>query len=233
MMKHKMAMAIAAALLSSTALAAQPPVVPNDASRSGPSSTSSAKDESTAPRDATTAGANDAPTTPKDATASDASSTPKDATASDTGGTGTMPKDATASDAPTTPRDPVLADPKDTTAAGTGVTSPAERERADTSTPATPPGIAGTISTGELLGMKVTNPDREALGEVAGLTVDQDGQVQEVLLSVGGFLGIGEKQVALAWAEFNWEPSEGMAVVSLTRDELERSVASQTQASRQ
>ena len=49
-----------------------------------------------------------------------------------------------------------------------------------------------------LLGMEVRNKDNQKLGEVIDLVMDVDsGRLSYAVLSVGGFLGIGEKLIAL------------------------------------
>jgi sporulation protein YlmC with PRC-barrel domain len=49
-----------------------------------------------------------------------------------------------------------------------------------------------------LLGMEVRNPSNEKLGEIKDLVMDMNsGRVSYAVLSVGGFLGIGEKLIAL------------------------------------
>jgi sporulation protein YlmC with PRC-barrel domain len=49
-----------------------------------------------------------------------------------------------------------------------------------------------------LLGMEVRNSENQKLGEVKDLVMDMDsGRVSYAVLSVGGFLGIGEKLIAL------------------------------------
>ncbi len=57
-----------------------------------------------------------------------------------------------------------------------------------------------TAQASRLIGQKVENPDGENIGEVSDLIIDpKTGQVQQVVVGVGGFLGIGQKDVALAW----------------------------------
>jgi sporulation protein YlmC with PRC-barrel domain len=48
------------------------------------------------------------------------------------------------------------------------------------------------------IGKSVEGADGKDIGKVADLILDKDGKVQKVVLSVGGFLGIGDKHVALA-----------------------------------
>ena len=48
-----------------------------------------------------------------------------------------------------------------------------------------------------LLGMEVRNNENQKLGEIKDLVMDSPGRVSYAVLAVGGFLGIGEKLIAL------------------------------------
>lgn len=48
-----------------------------------------------------------------------------------------------------------------------------------------------------LLGMEVRNRDNQKLGEIKDLVMESPGRVNYAVLAVGGFLGIGEKLIAL------------------------------------
>ena len=48
-----------------------------------------------------------------------------------------------------------------------------------------------------LLGMEVRNRENQKLGEIKDLVMDSPGRVNYAVLAVGGFLGIGEKLIAL------------------------------------
>jgi hypothetical protein len=50
----------------------------------------------------------------------------------------------------------------------------------------------------DLEGVEVFGPEEENIGEVADLIITDDGTISEALVDVGGFLGFGEKRVALA-----------------------------------
>lgn len=54
--------------------------------------------------------------------------------------------------------------------------------------------------TSELIGETVSSKeDDEEIGAVKDLIVDEDGSVIGVTVGIGGFLGIGDKTVAIAW----------------------------------
>lgn len=52
----------------------------------------------------------------------------------------------------------------------------------------------------ELIGSDVrAQADDEEVGTISDLIIDEDGQVVAVIVGVGGFLGMGEKDVAIGW----------------------------------
>lgn len=72
-------------------------------------------------------------------------------------------------------------------------------------TATTPPGFiteqpASESSASILLGDKVTNAAGETIGDVDDLLFDAEGRIKTAVLGVGGFLGIGEKKVAVPFA---------------------------------
>lgn len=58
-----------------------------------------------------------------------------------------------------------------------------------------------------LIGMTVVDPDNNTIGEVDDLLVEKDGQIHALIIGVGGFLGIGEKDVALPMSAFKVVPA--------------------------
>ena len=49
----------------------------------------------------------------------------------------------------------------------------------------------------KLIGSSVYGPDNAAIGEVNDVLIGNDGKVRAVVIGVGGFLGVGEKNVAI------------------------------------
>ncbi|AQU81662.1 MAG: PRC-barrel domain-containing protein [Halomonas sp.] len=47
--------------------------------------------------------------------------------------------------------------------------------------------------------VKSSVEDDEDIGTISNLIIDEDGQIQAVVVGVGGFLGMGEKDVAIEW----------------------------------
>ncbi len=59
---------------------------------------------------------------------------------------------------------------------------------------------AQAIYADDLIGNDVhSTVDDESIGSISDLILDQDGQVVGVVIGVGGFLGIGAKDVAMEW----------------------------------
>ena len=59
------------------------------------------------------------------------------------------------------------------------------------------------LTADKLEGARVYGPNDEDVGEVNRLILDTNGQVQRVVLDVGGFLGMGERQIAVTPDELN------------------------------
>src|SRR6476660_2465465 len=64
---------------------------------------------------------------------------------------------------------------------------------------------AGQYRASKLPGVNIYNSKDESIGEVNELVVDKNGAMQAVVIGVGGFLGIGEKNVALPYNAIKWE----------------------------
>lgn len=72
-------------------------------------------------------------------------------------------------------------------------------------------------------GMEVYNLEGEHVGQIDELVIDiEKGQVVYAALSVGGFLGIGDKLFAIPWREFTMEVDEKAKFfrVDVTKEKL-------------
>ena len=58
---------------------------------------------------------------------------------------------------------------------------------------------AGKWLTSQFMGQLVTNDAGENIGSISDLLLDKSGRIANVVIGVGGFLGIGEKVVALPY----------------------------------
>lgn len=52
----------------------------------------------------------------------------------------------------------------------------------------------------KLVGASVYGQDNASIGEISDVLISSDGKVQAVVVGVGGFIGVGEKDVALPFA---------------------------------
>ncbi len=69
-------------------------------------------------------------------------------------------------------------------------------------------------------GANVTSPDGTAVGQVRDIIVDaQSGQMIAAIIGVGGFLGIGEKQIAVPWDQLTINYDAQEITTELTQDE--------------
>ena len=80
----------------------------------------------------------------------------------------------------------------------------------------------GDLSANAVIGTKVSNDNKDAVGSVEDLYVDGSGTIKTVVISVGGFLGVGAKDVAVKWSDLK-QSRDGTAVVlttNLSKDDL-------------
>lgn len=90
---------------------------------------------------------------------------------------------------------------------------------------------ATSFSAQNLIGVNVYSADNESLGEVSDVILAKggaDGAIEAVILDVGGFLGIGEKPVAVSFDSLEIMTDEDGAMYaysSFTEDQLEAATA--------
>lgn len=156
-----------------------------------------------------------------------------DTGAADTQSTDTQTEEPAGGTAESTP--PAETPDTGTGTAGTGTEMPesstgtaatdTEEPAADTDKVVIAEQKEGQMKAEDLMGLSVVSAKGEDIGEVQDLIFDQDEKITGVVVGVGGFLGIGQKQVALNWdqAEVQQDPDSGEEVimVSMTKEELE------------
>lgn len=64
--------------------------------------------------------------------------------------------------------------------------------------------IQGTWRASKLIGLAVYNDANERLGDINEVLVDNSGKINAVILGVGGFLGVGEQNVAVNFDQLKW-----------------------------
>lgn len=71
-------------------------------------------------------------------------------------------------------------------------------------------------------GATVLSPDGEKIGAISDLILDKEsGQMVAAVVGVGGFLGIGEKKIALPWDRLTIDYDANEVSSDLTRDEAD------------
>jgi hypothetical protein len=77
---------------------------------------------------------------------------------------------------------------------------------------------AGLWQGSKLIGLNVYNNDNEKIGDIKQLMVNKSGQIDTVVIGVGGFLGMGERDVAVKFSELKWsnEPVRSTSTSSST-----------------
>ena len=72
-----------------------------------------------------------------------------------------------------------------------------------------------------------TGDDAENIGDVNDIVVGADGKIEAVVVGVGGFLGIGEKDVAVDFTQLEWAERDGdrWLVAPMTKEQLETQAA--------
>ncbi|KQR77665.1 hypothetical protein ASG25_04975 [Rhizobium sp. Leaf384] len=85
--------------------------------------------------------------------------------------------------------------------------------------------IGKTVYTG-------VDEEGEAIGEVKDVVINAAGATEALVIGVGGFLGIGEKDVAVNFDRASWSERDGskILVVSMTKQDLEKAPAFQRKA---
>jgi len=80
----------------------------------------------------------------------------------------------------------------------------------------------GDVSGNAVIGAKVRNANNDTVGTVQDMYVDASGNIKTVVLSVGGFLGVGSKDIAVKWSDLK-QSRDGKSVVlttNLGKDQL-------------
>ena len=80
----------------------------------------------------------------------------------------------------------------------------------------------GDMAASALIGTKVRNANKESIGKIDDIYLDKDAKVTDVVISVGGFLGVGSKDVAVKWSDLTIAQEDNSVVLttSLTKEAL-------------
>lgn len=91
---------------------------------------------------------------------------------------------------------------------------------------------ANSMAVSDLIGTDLKTSGDESVGEIGDLIIDQEGKVMAVVVNVGGFLGIGDKHVAINWNAIkkSGNPDDRDLRVDMTRDDLQSAPGYQKRA---
>lgn len=112
------------------------------------------------------------------------------------------------------------------TGSSAGATGTGSTMSGSSSTMTTAPNATGGGSTmagvdaKELLGTDIKNAQNETVGEVQAVQLDSSGQVRNLIVGVGGFLGLGERAVAVQPSAVMVADGGDTIRTTLTKDQL-------------
>lgn len=80
----------------------------------------------------------------------------------------------------------------------------------------------GERSTANVIGLPVENTAGDKLGDINYLVLDDAGKISTVVIGVGGFLGVGEKNVGIPFNELSFADKDGrrVATIDATKESL-------------
>jgi len=91
---------------------------------------------------------------------------------------------------------------------------------------------ADDLSANQMIGHDVQTPNGDNVGDIANLILKQSGQVEAAIIGVGGFLGIGQKNVAVPFDKIqvsqDAQSGKMKLTTSLTKDDLKAAPEFQT-----
>ena len=78
------------------------------------------------------------------------------------------------------------------------------------------------VKASTVIGADVVNPQGETLGDIKEVVIDpRSGHVAYAVVSVGGFLSIGEKLFAIPFSAFNHNVTKNEYVLDVSKERLE------------
>lgn len=80
------------------------------------------------------------------------------------------------------------------------------------------------VCTDDIVGVEVKNPKSEKLGKIETLMLDKlKGDIAYVVLSFGGFLGMGDKLFAMPWSMFSYDTQQDCFIIHVDKEALQNS----------
>jgi sporulation protein YlmC with PRC-barrel domain len=82
--------------------------------------------------------------------------------------------------------------------------------------------IAGDFSADDLMNRNIVDTEGNNVGQISDLLIGSDGTIENVLVDVGGFLGIGTRTVSLGLDQVQMAQGDGEdLVVNMSREQVE------------
>lgn len=78
------------------------------------------------------------------------------------------------------------------------------------------------IKASKVIGQTVKDSAGQDVGTLEELILDRDGRVSQAILSVGGFMGLGDKQIAVAWDNLTFQPKQETIRINQRKEDLEK-----------
>jgi hypothetical protein len=72
----------------------------------------------------------------------------------------------------------------------------------------------------KLIGTDIKSTDDETVGEIKAVQIGPSGEVRKVIVGVGGFLGMGERDVAVAWSDLQVMDGGNIITTTMTKEQL-------------
>jgi sporulation protein YlmC with PRC-barrel domain len=82
--------------------------------------------------------------------------------------------------------------------------SPSPAPAATTATSTMPSSMKGNWRASKLVGLAVYNDSNEKLGDISEILLDKSGKINAVIVGVGGFLGVGQHDIAVTFDKLKW-----------------------------
>jgi hypothetical protein len=89
--------------------------------------------------------------------------------------------------------------------------------------PSPPPAGRAFLYQGEatsILGRRVQDPAGGPVGRIVDVLVDGEGSPRAAVIDFGGFLGVGNRRVAVAWHALRFDAASGSVTLGMTVDQI-------------
>lgn len=92
--------------------------------------------------------------------------------------------------------------------------------RADERTPVVTGPMGSELNLAALIGTDVKDPAGQTIGEIENVVLDRNGRVDSVIVTTGGFMGIGGRDVELRWSDLKTIDAGNEVRVEMTAMQL-------------